>query len=1031
MKYTKYLFGLFALLCSYGIMGQQTQIFTEPLEQYKQAQEYFRLGNYPLAQETFSECLEPSIKVQKLDEYRKMDAAYHVAKCAVTLDKPDALTLFNKFVEEYGNNRLYNSWANYELAQMFYKKRNYRAALASFNEVYENDLSVEEYENAKFLEAYSHFNLEEFEDAYPLFETVARIRGKHYIDANYYLGYLSFEKGDYPQAVKSFLAIEKDKRYRKLIPYYITQIYYKQNNTEKLLAYTVPKLKEKGLKYKTQMNKIVGQTYYDNKQFKEALPYLTYYVEQSNKVSKEDLYLLAYTQYQFGQYDKAIENFLQLNTLTDNFGQNAMYHLADCYIKTGDKASARTAFMAAADLDADADIKRISAFNSAKLAFELGFHSEAIEDLREFIEVYPNSPETNEAKALLGQLFEVTQNYTEAIDIIEGISDKTDALKRSYQRITYAKAIEFNNGNRQKDALTHFDKSLQYKMDKQLVATTHFWKGNIFYEQSKYDDAIVEMKAYLNAPGRATEKESSGVANYTIGYSYFTRKKYRDAQKYFDKATQEFDKERSNNNAVVQMYPDALLRSGDCLFIARDYGKAQKRYNSIVKKNLDGADYAMYQVGMIKGLQGDMDGKIAALRKISQKYTSSYYGDDALFQIATTEGLQEKYNQAIITYQDLKVKYPESKYVRQAMVNMGLLYYNLEEYDAAIVNYEKIITEYPNSTEAKEVINNLKEAYIAKGDDKFLDKMAEAGIEITTSEQDTVMYQFAENYYLKGDCTEAIEEFNKYLTNHPKGAYSLDARFYRGDCLFKKRRYTRAGRDFDFVLKYKNHLFTEQALVKGAYIAYSVEKNDEKAFAYYKKLLNVASLPNIKTDALRGLVRSGYNLGDMVAVKKYGEQLIKDKRASSADITETNFFLAKISYKKGTLSDAQKTFETVATQSNSEIGAEARYLLAEILFKENKLDKAKEACFRVDRETPAQEYWVVKSFILLGDIYAKKGELYQAKQTLKSLVNNYKGDATLVAEARKKYDKIVAEEKAKSKLEEDGESDTLELDEDN
>ncbi len=1033
MKYSRFFYwiGLCCLL-SIGLSAQQTSTFTEPLRDYKLAQDYFRLGNYPLAQQNFASYLEPKNKEQKLDPYRAMDASFHMAKCAAILKKSDAVHLLTKFVEEYGNNRLYNSLANYELAQIFYKKRNYRAVLATFDEIYENDLDVNEYEEYKFMQAYSHFNLEQFDEAYPLFETVARVRGKHLIDASYYVGYLAFEKGDYGKAVQSFLQIEKDNRYRKIIPYYITQIYYKQNDAEKLIAYTVPKLKQKGLKYKTQMNKIVGQTYYDRQQFREALPYLSYYVENSNKVSKEDLYLLAYTQYQFGEYEKAIENFLQLNTLSDNFGQNAMYHLADCYIKIGEKANARTAFADAASLDADADIKRISAFNHAKLSYELGFNSEAITALRNFIEVYPNVSETDEAKALLGQLFEVTQNYTEAIEIIESIPKKTKSLKKSYQRITYAKAVEFYNGNRLNEALVHFDKSLQYPEESQLAALTHFWKGNIFYDQKKLGDSTKELQKYLKKPGRATAKVSKGVANYTIGYNYFTQKRYGDAQKYFDKAISSFEKDRSQQNAsVAQMYPDAALRSGDCLFISRSYDKAKKRYNVIIKNKMDGADYATYQVGMIAGLQQDMDGKIATLRTISQKYPDSYYSDDALFQIATTQGLQLKYNEAIITYQSLKNQYPESKYVRQAMVNMGLLYYNLEEYDASIVNYEKVIAEYPNSSEAQEAVVNLKEAYIAKGDsDSFFEYVEDADIEISTSGRDTTMYQFAESYYLKGACKEAILEFNKYLTEHPRGAYTLFAHFYRGDCLYQQRRYKKAANDFDFVLKQKNNLFTEKSLVRGAKIAYSVMKDDDKAFAYYKKLLGMASQPETTVEALRGLVKSSYNLGDMASVEKYGEKLLANRRATSADKIETNFFLAKIAYKKGTLGDAQKTFESVASQSNNEIGAEARYLIAEILYKSNKLEKAKEACFRIDRETPAQEYWVVKSFILLGDIYAKNGELYQAKQTLKSLLDNYDGDAGLVRDAQQKYNKIVAEEKAKSKLEEEGDKkEGLELEE--
>jgi len=42
----------------------------------------------------------------------------------------------------------------------------------------------------------------------------------------------------------------------------------------------------------------------------------------------------------------------------------------------------------------------------------------------------------------------------------------------------------------------------------------------------------------------------------------------------------------------------------------------------------------------------------------------------------------------------------------------------------------------------------------------------------------------------------------------------------------------------------------------------------------------------------------------------------------------------------------------------------------------------------IDKNSPHQ-YWLAKSFILLSDIYLKNGDEFQAKHTLKSIVENY------------------------------------------
>ncbi len=1021
-----------SLFCCFTLLvnAQQTYKYLDPLLTYKQAQEYFRLGNYTLAQESFRNAIEVVDPPKELSEFHKMDAAYQIAMCSKALAKPDVVYLFSQFVEEYGNNRYYNSLANYQLGKIFYDKRQYRATLSCFEEIFEDDLAYDDYEHFKFMQAYSNFNLKQFDEAYKYFDIVARMKGEHYIDASYYLGYLAFEEGDYDKAVRNFLVVENTTRYKNIIPYYVTQIYYKQGNADKILSYTIPKLDQPGLKYKTQMNKIVGQTYYDRKQFAEALPYLAYYVEYSNKVSKEDLYLLAYTQYQFGKYEDAIENFLELNTLTDEFGQNAVYHLADCYIKVGDKEKARNAFKQASELDADQEIKRVSAFNFGKLSYELGNQTDALNSILAFISDYPTAPENNEAKSLLAEILEQTSNYSQAIEIIESIPNKNQSLKNTYQRITYAKAIDFYGANKMEQALMHFEKSLTYPNDRQLVAQTHFWKGQMYYAQNNFGQCEKELNKYLASPGQSNEKVSPGIAHYTIAYGYFTEKQYNKALPHFEKVPTTLVTSSSND----KIYADALLRNGDCYFINRKYKQAEGKYQKVISRKMDGADYATYQTGMIAGLEQDYNKKIQILEGLSKSYPKSYYSDDALYQTANTHSLQQNYNESIIALQKLIEEYPKSKFYQQALVDLGVMFFNIDEYDPAITYYDKVIKEFPNTPEAQQAVINLKEVYMAKGDsDAYFDYIESAPeIEISTSGQDTIMYQFAESFYEKGNCLEAVTEFNKYLKAHPRGAYVLYAHFYRGDCLYQRKRYSQARDDFDFIVKQKSNIFTEKSLMRGARIAFVVDKNDEKAFQYYKRLLSIASQPEITTEALKGLTKSAYSLKRDDDVINYGNKLLADRRASSKDKLEANFFLAKIAYRKGEITQSQNNFKQVAIKDNGELGAEARYLLAEMLYTQNKLVEAKEACFRIDRETPEQEYWVVKSFILLGDIYAKKGELYQAKQTLKSIVDNYEGDAELKADAERKLADVMAKEKAKSKLEEETEdSNQLELDEDN
>ena len=54
---------------------------------------------------------------------------------------------------------------------------------------------------------------------------------------------------------------------------------------------------------------------------------------------------------------------------------------------------------------------------------------------------------------------------------------------------------------------------------------------------------------------------------------------------------------------------------------------------------------------------------------------------------------------------------------------------------------------------------------------------------------------------------------------------------------------------------------------------------------------------------------------------------------------------------------------------------------------------AEDKVFKAIEQDPSYDYWVARSFLLLSDIYVKKENLFQAKHTLKSVIENYESSA--------------------------------------
>ena len=61
--------------------------------------------------------------------------------------------------------------------------------------------------------------------------------------------------------------------------------------------------------------------------------------------------------------------------------------------------------------------------------------------------------------------------------------------------------------------------------------------------------------------------------------------------------------------------------------------------------------------------------------------------------------------------------------------------------------------------------------------------------------------------------------------------------------------------------------------------------------------------------------------------------------------------------------------------------------------------------FDISDNFSAYDYWVAKSFIALADVYVAKENFFQAKETLRSVINNYRG-SDLKEEARAKLAEV-------------------------
>ena len=141
-----------------------------------------------------------------------------------------------------------------------------------------------------------------------------------------------------------------------------------------------------------------------------------------------------------------------------------------------------------------------------------------------------------------------------------------------------------------------------------------------------------------------------------------------------------------------------------------------------------------------------------------------------------------------------------------------------------------------------------------------------------------------------------------------------------------------------------------------------------------------------------GMLRSARESQAWDNVVNCADDLLNSNANLSSEIEQEIILSRAIANaKKGKTIAAQADLATLASNTQSEAGAQAAYELAKMQFEEDDLEEAEQTLDNlIDSATP-HHYWLAKGFILLCDIYHKNGNVQDAIETLRSVKENYPG----------------------------------------
>lgn len=991
-------------------------------------------GLFEQAQTEFQKTIDKLRPVNEATaELLMIKAEFNYAKAAVQSDAPDGEKLILDFIRKYRPDPIAND-ALIEIANYYYNAGKYEQAVDYYSQVPTLGMTREQKSEVRFRMGYAFFVQKEFEKAKSNFNQVKDFENEYYYPTNYYLGLCFFYEGNYDEAIRQFRIVEKSRKYRSYIPYYLAQIYFAERRFNELIAYAEPRLSDSRLRNAKEIQQLIGQSYFETGNYQRALPYLQYYADRSGKLREEEWFQLGFAQYQTGDYEAAAKAFSELATVDSKLGQSANYYMAICYLQLSDRRSARAAFGNVKRMNYDPELQEEANWNYAKLSYELKDPREAVTALQDFT---PTSRYYLEAQSLMSEILLTYRDYKLALDILEKMPNKTPQVQESYQKVAYLRGLQLMQENDHEGAKLHFQKSQQFPVDLRTKALATYWMADIAHRDGDYPASIRDMNQFLTVAktmNNLPDEASIFTGNYIQGYNYLKQENYTAALSYFEETVNGIRRNQSfigNGEVKTQLLGDATLRSGDAYFKRNQYAQALRYYDEAINRRYSGFVYAIYQKAIIEGLQGRSTQKILALERIPQEFANSEYADDALLQLGITYQEIGQLSKAAAPLQRLVTEYRNtSPLINQALLQLGLISYNQGNLETAINYYKQIFSNNPEPGEANLALAALEEIYIddlGRADDYFSFLETVPGYKVDNMAKDSINFLAAESQFENANYQRAIQGYTEYLRKFPNGRYTLTAHYHRGESYSVLKQYSEALQDYEFVAARGPSRFYVKALEKAAIIAYNHELNFDKSYQLYQQLEMAAQDADTRFEAQLGALRSAYRTNNTQAVFTLAGKVANSPNATQLQKATANFYLGKIAFDRRDYDGALTSFNSVVQSSDNEQTAEARYLIAYIYYLKRDLARARQLTLNANKESSAYPYWVAKSVILLSDILAEQGDLYNARAALEALLENYREDQELITIAQNKLNQINQQLNNSSRLQAPSDPNRLEM----
>ncbi|MFS4493752.1 tetratricopeptide repeat protein [Maribacter sp. 2308TA10-17] len=976
-------------------ISQETKIYTHEDKDYQDALALYNNEQYQAAQTIFSKVKKSSDNLET-----QANSAYYEANAAVRLNQLGADNLMEDFVVKYPTSTKRNS-AFADVAEYYFKTGKYPYALKWYNKVDQKALSRGEMDKFNFNYGYSLFASKKTKEAERYLSKVTD-SPVYASQAKYYLGYISYQEDDYEAANERFDEITDPDILEEKMDYYQADMNFKLGNFEKAIALAKKQMAKGDRKEKSELSKIIGESYFNLKQYENAASYLEDYQGKRGRWNNTDYYLLGYSYYKQGDFANAIQQFNKIIGGTNSVSQNAYYHLAECYLKLDKKQEALNAFRNASQMDFSTEIQKDAYLNYARLSYEIGNPYEPVpEVISSYLNRYPNDKNAAQMKELLVDSYITSKNFQGAMELLE--KNRDFASKTTFQKVAFYRGVEQFVDTDYSGASESFGKSLGNAEDAIFKARASYWNGESEYLLNRFDSALNHFMEFQRNPTAKSTEEYKDI-DYSLAYTYFKLRDYTNAISYFTNFT-------SSGTSDIQKLNDGYLRLGDSYFVTSKYWPAIETYNKSLALSGPEKDYAAFQKALSYGFVGRNASKIEGLESFVSSYPRSTLKDDALFELGNTYISSGQENKGLQTYDKLISGYRGSSLVPQAIVRQGLVHYNASRNEAALAKFKTVVRDFPKTQEAIQAVATAKLVYVDMGRvDEYAAWVRDLDfVEVTDTELDNATFESADKQNLEGKTDAAIRGYESYIRQFPNGLHATKANFNLAQLYFGKNQKGKALPYYKYVADQGASEYAEQALTRVCEV-YIGNKDYSSALSYLERLEAQADIQQNRTFAQSNLMKGYYEQKNYEKTIAYAEKVLGTPSIDNRIKSDAQTMIARSAIKTNDEPRAKAAYAKVLNIASGSLAAEALYYDAYFKNQDQDYEASSASVQKLAKDYSSYKEWGGKGLIIMAKNFYALGDAYQATYILESVTTNFSQYPEIVAEARGELSIIKAKE---------------------